>query len=71
MKTQIVFTKRWDPNNPNVAYVAIQACPSKGRPFVWRIYLEHETLPRLGPDMALIPIKAARALFDFVDVEKP
>ncbi len=61
-KTKIVY-ERWNPNSDYVSHVAIQT--EANPPYVWRCYGKGETLPTLGTDMAILPIKAARNLFDF------
>ncbi len=61
-KTKVIYNV-WNPNSTYVENVAIQT--ESNPPYVWRCYSKFETLPKLGSDMILLPIKAARLLFDF------
>lgn len=65
-KTEVIYDgERYNPNREEVTHVAIQS--ETNPPYVWRTYkTSNETnLPKLGKDLVLMPIRAARNLFDF------
>lgn len=65
MKKTIVIYENYDPNRENITHVAIQAMTNP--PYVSATYsVTHlADLPMSRSDLPIIPIKAARALFDF------
>lgn len=61
-KTQVMY-QRWNPNNGHVAFVAIQT--ETNPPHVWRTYSRGDSLPTLDDGLVILPITAARNLFEF------
>ncbi|MBS3077413.1 hypothetical protein J4233_04020 [Candidatus Pacearchaeota archaeon] len=61
-KIQVIY-EGWNPNQEGVTHVAIRT--ETNPPYIWRAYFKGETIPTLGDDMLIAPIKAARNVFDF------
>ena len=60
-KTDVIYDN-WN-STTDVAFVVIQA--ENDPPYVWACYNSWQLLPTLGADIVILPIKAARKLFDF------
>lgn len=62
-KTKVIYSSK-NPNYDWVKYIAIQT--ESNPPYVWATYGgRRENVPNLPEDLVVLPIKAARNIFDF------
>jgi hypothetical protein len=63
-KTEVSYNMH-DPNKKGVTYVSIQT--GSNRHYVWCTYSTKDAsrLPKLSPDLLMVPIDAAKKLFEF------